>query len=210
MANISIDRTSYEGDPLHPADLGDDPIAAVAAWVNHADARGEPQANAMCLATADAAGAPSARTVLLKGVDHGLVFYTNYNSAKAADIAATGRAAVNFTWLNIHRQLRVEGQVDKVTAAESDDYFASRPHGSQLAAAASAQSSPIASRAVLENAFAELFERFPEAVPRPDGWGGYRLVPDRIEFWQGRRNRLHDRIEFRRHDAGWTVTRLAP
>ena len=210
MANISINRTSYEGEPLHPADLGEDPIAAVAEWVDHADGSGEPQANAMCLATTDASGSPSARTVLLKGVDHGLVFYTNYNSAKAADIAATGRAAVNFTWLSIHRQVRAAGSVEKVTAEESDEYFASRPHGSQLAAAASAQSSPIANRDVLEDAFAELFAQYPQTVPRPPGWGGYRLLPDRIEFWQGRRNRLHDRIEFRRREDEWSVSRLAP
>ena len=210
MADLWIPRGDYEGVPLSTGTIGDDPIAAIADWIQFATAHGEPQPNAMSLATVSGSGQPSARTVLLKRVDHGLVFFTNYNSAKAADIAATGRAAANLTWLNIHRQVRASGRVTKVTAKESDDYFASRPRGSQIAAAASDQSAPLADRATLESAFVELADRYEASIPRPAHWGGYRLVPDRVEFWQGRPNRMHDRLEFTRVGSGWSAQRLAP
>ena len=210
MADLWIRREDYEGRPLSADEIGTDPVQAIAAWVKDAWDRSEPQANAMCVATVAGDGRPSARTVLLKGVDHGLVFFTNYTSAKAADIAATAVAAANFTWLNIHRQVRASGSVEKISAQESDEYFASRPRGSQIAATASDQSSPLADRADLEEAFASIAEAHDGEVPRPDHWGGYRLIPDRIEFWQGRRSRMHDRIEFTRGNAGWTAQRLAP
>jgi pyridoxamine 5'-phosphate oxidase len=210
MADLWIRREDYEGQQLTADEIGDDPLAAGDAWVKDAWDRGEPQANAMCIATVAGSGMPSARTVLLKGVDHGLVFFTNYTSAKASDLAETGVAAANFTWLNVHRQIRASGSVSKITAAESDDYFASRPRGSQIAATASNQSSPLSDRVELESAFESIAEAHPDTVPRPDHWGGYRLVPDRIEFWQGRRSRMHDRIEFTRSDAGWATQRLAP
>jgi pyridoxamine 5'-phosphate oxidase len=210
MADLSISRDEYDGIPLEADAIGDDPVAAIASWVSAADAAGEPQSNAMHLATADAAGKPSVRTVLLKGVDSGLLFFTNYTSAKAMDLAANPYAAANLTWLNIHRQIRAVGTVARLSGAESDDYFSSRPRGSQIAAAASDQSSPLPDRATLESAFAAISEQHAGSIPRPAHWGGYRLVPDRIEFWHGRRNRMHDRLEYTRADDGWKVQRLAP
>jgi len=210
MADLWIRREDYEGAQLTAGEIGADPLVALDAWVEDAWNRGEPQANAMCIATVSSSGMPSTRTLLLKGVDHGLVFFTNYTSAKAADLAATGVGAANFTWLNIHRQVRASGSVSKITAEESDLYFASRPRGSQIAATASDQSSPLAGREALEAAFVAIAEAHPEIVPRPEHWGGYRLIPDRIEFWQGRRSRMHDRIEFTRSETGWTTQRLAP
>ncbi|NND03383.1 MAG: pyridoxamine 5'-phosphate oxidase [Acidimicrobiia bacterium] len=210
MADLWVRREDYEGQPLTAAEIGADPLEAIEAWVKDAWDRGEPQANAMCVATVSGSGRPSARTVLLKGVDHGLVFFTNYTSAKATDLAETGVAAANFTWLNIHRQVRASGSVAKISPEASDEYFASRPRGSQIAATASNQSSPLSDRAELESAFESIAEAHPDTVPRPAHWGGYRLVPDRIEFWQGRRSRMHDRIEFSRAEDGWSTQRLAP
>jgi len=210
MADLWIQSEDYEGQPLTADEIGEDPVVAMQAWVQDAWDRGEPQANAMCVATVSGDGVPSARTVLLKGIDHGLVFFTNYSSAKADDLEATGVAAANFTWLNVHRQLRASGVVDKISSQESDAYFASRPRGSQIAATASDQSSPLPERVELEDAFAAIAEAHEDDVPRPDHWGGYRLIPDRIEFWQGRRSRMHDRIEFTRGDDGWLAQRLAP
>lgn len=208
--NFANNRADYEMPALTVSAIGDDPVAAIGAWVSFAEESGEPQPNAMGLATVDALGRPSLRTVLLKSVDAGLVFYTNYNSRKGDDIAATGRAALCLTWLGLHRQVRASGLVTKVSPEQSDAYFASRPRGAQLAAAASAQSAPLADRAVLEEAISELDAAHPGTVPRPEHWGGYRLSPDRIEFWQGRRNRLHDRFEFSTEGDGWSVRRLAP
>lgn len=211
MSDQATSRPDYEGEPLQADDLGSDPFVALRNWVQFAWDNGEPQANAMCLATVNAAGVPAARTVLLKGIDTGLVFYTNYNSAKAADLAATGFAAANLTWLHLHRQVRASGEVTKVTAAESDAYFATRPRGAQIAAAASDQSSPLESRSVLEDTFAAIEAANSERrIERPMHWGGYRLIPDRVEFWQGRRSRMHDRLEFTAKADGWTVRRLAP
>lgn len=210
MADLSISRNEYEGEPLDAVAIGDDPVAAIARWVEAADAAGEPQPNAMNLATVDAAGSPSVRTVLLKGVDTGLLFFTNYTSAKATDLATNPKAAVNLTWLSTHRQIRAIGEVSRLSAGESDEYFASRPRGSQIAAAASDQSSPLPDRATLESEFGAIAEMYPEQIPRPAHWGGYRLVPNRIEFWQGRRNRMHDRLEYTRVPGGWAAQRLAP
>jgi len=203
-------RSDYATPPLSLDDIGDDPLVAIAAWTEAARLAGEPQPDAMSLATVSATGLPSVRTVLLKKVDTGLVFFTNYKSAKAADLAATAEAAVNLVWLTIHRQVRAAGPVERIAEAESDDYFATRPRGAQIAAAASRQSAPMRDRGELESAFAELAARHPEDVPRPKNWGGFRLTPRRVEFWQGRQNRMHDRFVFTRAGLDWSVERLWP
>jgi pyridoxamine 5'-phosphate oxidase len=167
--------------------------------------------NAMVLATADADSRPSARTVLLKGVDeHGFVLYTNLESRKGRDALANPNAALVFDWLELGRQVVVTGAIEPVSAEESDAYFATRPRGSQISAHASDQSRPIATREDLDNSCAEISRRYPDAVPRPPHWGGLRVVPETVEFWQGRPNRLHDRLRFRRAGDEWVVERLAP
>jgi len=179
------------------------------------DAAADPtvvEANAMQVATVDAAGRPSVRTVLVKGLDErGVVFYTNYASAKARDLDANPYAAVVLTWLALERQVRLSGPVARVGRAESEAYFASRPRGSQLGAWASPQSEVVSSRAVLEDAARAVEERFAGVeVPAPPNWGGYRLTPEVVEFWQGRADRLHDRIRYRRDGETWVIERLAP
>jgi pyridoxamine 5'-phosphate oxidase len=193
--------------------LAADPVDQFSAWLADAVAAGLPEPNAMVLSTASAAGRPRSRSVLLK--DHseaGLVFYTNRTSAKAQDLAANAYASVLFPWYALRRQVIVQGTVTPLSQAESEPYFHSRPRGSQLGAWASRQSSVIESRAVLEDTYAELEQRWPEGtqVPMPDFWGGYRLVPEVVEFWQGRLNRLHDRLRYRREGARWLVERLSP
>jgi pyridoxamine 5'-phosphate oxidase len=206
-------RRSYEQGGLDEADLAATWLSQFERWLQEAVAAQITEPNAMVLATADAASAPSSRTVLLKGVDErGFVLYTNLGSRKAAQVAANPRAALTFPWLALQRQVGVTGRVERVTDAESDAYFAQRPRGSQLGAHASPQSTVVASRAALEEAERAVAARFPEGtpVPRPDGWGGLRVVPDSVEFWQGRPNRLHDRLRFRRWGGDWVVERLAP
>lgn len=199
------------GPPLRRADLDPDPLRQFAAWyARAADAVVTPEA--VVLATATAAGAPSARMVLLKGFDgRGFVFYTNYFSRKGQEIAQNPRAALLFHWAPLGRQVRVEGVVHRIDAAESDAYFRTRPPGSRLSAAASPQSRPVARREVLEAAVAELASRHPDGdVPRPDEWGGLRLVASRFEFWQHGDDRLHDRFRYLREGELWTVERLGP
>jgi pyridoxamine 5'-phosphate oxidase len=165
----------------------------------------------MLLATATPDGAPSARTVLLKGLDErGLAFYTAYDSRKGSELDANPRAAVVFPWVELQRQVLVEGTVQRVADEDSDAYWATRPRGSQLGAAASPQSQPVASRAALEEACRRLGEQYPDDVPRPARWGGYRLSPEAVEFWQGRPDRLHDRLRYRLEGDRWAVERLAP
>ena len=166
---------------------------------------------AMALATADASGAPSARMVLLKGVDsRGFQFFTNYESRKGRELATRPRAALTFFWKELERQVRIEGSVEKVSAAESDEYFASRPLGSRIGAWASTQSATIASRPWLEARVKAAEAQYGESPPRPPHWGGFRVLADWLEFWQGRQSRLHDRIAYTRESTGWVVSRLSP
>jgi len=197
---------------LNESDVDPNPLKQFEAWYGEALASGVPEADAMTLATATTDGAPDARIVLLKSFDdRGFVFFTNYQSRKAEELAANGRACLLFYWLPLKRQVRIEGTVDKVSAAESDDYFHTRPWGSKLGAWTSDQSRVITSRENLEKRFAEFEAEFADNVPRPPHWGGYRLIPTAIEFWQGRDNRLHDRIRYRlQQDKSWLIERLAP
>lgn len=190
-----------------------DPLEQFELWLAEAERARLPWAEAATLATAARSAAPSARAVMLRGFDaRGFVFYTDYGSRKARELAANRRAALVFLWAPFERQVRVEGEVAKVTAAESDVYFASRPRGSRLAAVASYQSEVIRGRKVLERRMRDLRRRFRGgSVPRPSRWGGYRLTPRVLEFWQGRANRLHDRLRYTRlADGGWRLERLSP
>jgi len=193
------------------SDLLDDPVEQLQAWLREAESA-SPQANAMTLATADRSGRPSARQVLLRGVDpRGLVFFTNRTSRKASELAENPRAALLLHWYELGRQVRVEGPVEEVEDAESQAYWRTRPRGSQIAAWASPQSQVVASRGELDDRYdAAERELGGGDVPLPDFWGGYRVVPDTIELWQHRENRLHDRVRYRRSDGGWTRERLAP
>jgi len=205
-------RRDYAAAGLAEEDALADPIAQFQRWFDDARRAEVHEPNAMALATVDAAGRPAARMVLLKGVDgRGLAFYTNRDSRKASELAANPRAALVFWWGPLQRQVRFEGTIEDVDAAEADAYFASRPRGSQLAAWASAQSTVIEGRAALEAAERAHRKRFGEAkVPRPPFWGGYRLVPAVVEFWHGRESRLHDRLRYTRTASGWRIERLAP
>jgi len=205
-------RAEYAAVGLDEVAAGDDPVALFRKWLAEVVAAEVIEPNAMALATADADGAPSVRTVLLKGLDaEGVVFFTNYDSRKGFELAANPRAAAVMLWHPLQRQVRVEGAVTKLSPEESDAYFASRPHGSQLGAAASPQSQLVVDRAELEERYAQVAAKFgTAAVPRPPYWGGYRIGFDVVEFWQGRVNRMHDRIRFRRVEDGWERGRLAP
>ena len=210
--DLAAIRREYTAHGLTEDDAGDDPLVLLRQWIAEAVAAGIDEPNAMGLATADARGRPSVRTVLLKGLDlDGAVFYTNVNSRKGRELRENPWAAAVLLWRPLQRQVRIEGPVVPVSDDEADDYFASRPRGAQIGAAASHQGEPIASRADLERQFAEV-ERATAAgtVERPPFWGGYRLGFDSIEFWQGRADRLHDRIRFVRGVAGWARERLQP
>ena len=188
-----------------------DPLRQFERWLEEAVRAGLPLPNAMTLATVTHDGAPDARIVLLKGLEHGgFAFYTNYRSRKADQLDRNANACLVFQWSELERQVRVEGSVQKVSAAESDGYFASRPLGARLSAWASEQSMPVASRRLLEEAVEQAKQRFGEQPPRPPHWGGYRVTPQRIEFWQGRADRLHDRLLYTRDAPAWKIERLAP
>jgi len=204
-------RREYIGQPLSESESDANPFRQFSRWFDQVRET-EVDPTAMALATATRDGRPSVRNVLLKSVDdRGFVFYTNYQSRKAREIDATGRASLLFTWRSLERQVRVDGAVEKVSDAESDAYFASRPIESRWSVYASRQSEVVDSRDTLELLFNAARERFEDHVPRPEWWGGYRVIPDEFEFWQGRPSRLHDRLRYVLHPGGtWRRDRLAP
>jgi pyridoxamine 5'-phosphate oxidase len=213
MADLTAIRTEYVRAGLSERELLPSPIAQLDKWLHDAIAAEHPEPTAMTLATASPSGEPDARVVLLKGLDErGLVFFTSYASDKGKQLAANPRASACFLWVLLERQVRVAGSVVKVSREESEAYFQERPRESRLGAWASAQSSVIAGREALDARLAEVRARFGEGpVPCPETWGGYRLVPERVELWQGRPSRLHDRLRYtRKGDATWLVERLSP
>jgi len=205
-------RSDYTREALAEADVDADPVVQFRRWFEQATEAGLLEPTAMTLATATRDGRPSARMVLLRGFDErGFCFYTNYESRKGVELAANPRAALVFWWGELQRQIRIEGRVEPTPREESEAYFHSRPPGSQLSAAASPQSKVIDSRAVLERRVAQLATGLPDGqMPLPDFWGGFRLAHEVVEFWQGRPNRLHDRLRYRRAGGIWTIERLAP
>ncbi|MEI6278044.1 MAG: pyridoxamine 5'-phosphate oxidase [Verrucomicrobiae bacterium] len=205
-------RRDYDRDPLTESDLDPDPVKQFRMWFEDARASGIPEPNAMTLGTADAAGHVSCRTVLLKAYDdRGFVFFTNYGSRKARQITENPHASLLFPWVALARQVEIAGRVEKISVAESIAYFMSRPFGSRLGAWVSDQSDVIPSRQILLAKFEELKRRFAQGeIPKPEGWGGYRVVPDSFEFWQGGHDRLHDRFFYQREGTAWTISRLAP
>ncbi len=205
-------RIEYESAPLDLIDLDPDPFAQFSRWLDDAFAAEVPEPEAFVLSTVSAGGSPSSRTVLLKQFDQdGIVFYSNYRSAKAVDLSGEPRVAALFLWLPIHRQVRVEGRAEKVEAELSDAYFATRPPEARLASAASPQSQVVVSREELDGMLELLTRQYPDGnVPRPAHWGGYRIKPTLFEFWQGRRARFHDRFRFRLDKERWLIDRLAP
>ena len=211
-ADLATLRRDYAGQPLTRAAVDADPFVQFGGWLDEALSAEITDANAMTISTVDADCHPSSRVVLLKGFDHaGFVFFTNYESKKGSDLATNPYISLSFFWPQLHRQVSISGRVEKTSREDSEKYFKSRPVDSQIAAWASNQSEVVKSREDLEQQFAELSARYGEQVPRPPHWGGYRVKPAMIEFWQGRDNRLHDRLRYRLQDNGsWLIERLAP
>ena len=214
MGNTKIAdlRHEYARESLDEHNVALDPIAQFSRWFQEAMGSACAEPNAMTLATAEQDGRPSARIVLLKGFDaRGFVFFTNYRSRKGRELALNPQGALLFHWIELERQVRIEGEVEMVAREESDEYYASRPLGSRLGAWASPQSEVIARREELQSRLSEVSAKFGDDPPRPEHWGGYRLAPDIVEFWQGRPNRLHDRVRYIRESATvWKIERLAP
>lgn len=205
-------RQEYDKDVLHRDQLDSNPIIQFEKWFDEVTEQHKEDPHAFTLATADASGKPSSRIVLLKGIEEEqFIFYTNYDSKKGRDMAENPNVSATFFWPALQRQVRIEGTVEKVSPEISDAYFHSRPEGSRLGAWASPQSEELESRDILENSWKELSERFAGgAIPRPENWGGYAIKPQRIEFWQGRPSRLHDRFSYTVEDGKWRIARLAP
>ena len=212
MVDVAARRAEYEGRGLDVGDLDPDPIVQFRRWMADAEEAKLVEPTAMALATAGANAMPTNRFVLLRGLDErGFAFYTNHLSEKGTELAANPRAALLFGWLALHRQVRVSGDVEQFDDAEADAYFAGRPRGSQLGAWASPQSVVVVDRAEIDRLVADAEKRFGDGpVPRPEFWGGYRVRPEAVEFWQGRPNRLHDRLRYRRDGDAWVIERLAP
>lgn len=204
-------REDYQQGRLNKEETEADPLEQFKTWYREYEEVNKLDTNAMTLSTTGVDGFPSARVVLLKGIDEGgFEFYTNYNSNKGEEIAQDSRVCLNFYWPQVERQVRVTGYAERLPAEESDAYFQSRPYGSRIGAWVSPQSDVIPGREVLNERKKEIEQKYPEEVPRPPHWGGYRVMPERIEFWQGRSNRLHDRIEYRKENGSWNKQRLAP
>ena len=210
---LKIIRTDYDLDSIDVSNCQADPVVQFAVWMQLAVEKGIPEPNAMNPATVSPEGMPSSRIVLLRNFDQaGFVFFTNYSSQKGRDMESTGKAALNFFWPELHKQVRIEGQVSRIEDWDSDEYFATRPRESQIGAWTSDQSKPLSGRSELEKKFENLTSHFQDKnIPRPHHWGGYRVKPVRFEFWQGRPSRLHDRIRYDLEtDGSWKISRLYP
>ena len=208
LANL---RRDYAGQPLTKSAIESDPFVQFSKWFDEALSSEIVDANAMLLSTVDSDCRPSSRVVLLKGLDEsGFVFFTNYESKKGADLAENPNVSLTFFWPQLHRQVQISGVAKKISTEESETYFKSRPYDSRIGAWASRQSTVIESRSALESQFDEMRERFDDDVPLPPFWGGYRVTPSRLEFWQGRASRLHDRLQYRLLDGAWAIERLSP
>lgn len=210
MKSIKDLRTDYQKSVLNIEDLTEDPITLFQQWLSQAITYSN-DANAFVLSTVNSNGVPSSRVLLLRGItEKGFSFFTNYSSRKSQEIKFNSNVCMNFFWPEMERQVRINGSISRLSVQESDDYFNSRPYESRIGAWCSPQSKVIVSREVFENKILELKKKYPNEVPRPENWGGYTIMPNEIEFWQGRTNRLHDRFLYNKQGKNWTINRLAP